>query len=269
MKRRLSCIRRAASGFLHQLLACTATGTARVALDVRWIGSHRGCRYPRFRYPTASSPSPTAACLRRAKNGHVRAGRPAGEPDLLGASRRTDQRRREQIYATFGMEFIDGKLYVHHSLRFSVYRRKAISGKKADRPDRDDQPAPGAWPLAARIRDQRPPCSGRVSARNGWLPLHRGGEGGTTMAGRDGTNWSASRRISIRMRLDGTELETFATGFRIAAQPRPLNAQDRFSLYDNNTTSTITKLPWRGPRRWRILRYPWILGRHALATCCR
>ena len=48
----------------------------------------------------------------------------------------------EQVYVAFSMEYIDGKLYVHHCPRFSVFADGGDAVRGADRPDRHDQPRP-------------------------------------------------------------------------------------------------------------------------------
>ncbi len=72
------------------------------------------------------------------------------------------------------MEYIDGKLYVHHSPRFSVFADGGEAGK--DRVDLIKTTNPAPWGSAARgknqINDHVP--AGFQLAMDG-LSLHRGG----------------------------------------------------------------------------------------------
>ncbi len=88
------------------------------------------------------------------------------------------------------------------------------------------------------------------------------------MVGRDGTKLELPLGGLIRMRLDGTELETFATGFRTVLNPA-MNAEGEIFLYDNNDHLNFQKSPWDRSTMADTTDTPGILGRRARATCCR
>jgi hypothetical protein len=162
----------------------------------------------------------------------------------------------EQIYATFGMEFIDGKLYVHHSPRFSVFTDGGDFSKQRTDLIATTNPAP--WGSAARgknqINDHVP--AGFQLAMDGYLYIAVGDKGIHGMVGRDGTKLELPLGGLIRMRLDGTELETFATGFRTVLNPA-LNAQDRVFLYDNNDHLNYHKVAVGEVHEGGYYGYPW------------
>jgi putative heme-binding domain-containing protein len=139
----------------------------------------------------------------------------------------------DRIYAVFGMEYIDGKLYVHHSPRFSVFTDGGEVGK--DRVDLIETTNPAPWGSAVRgknqINDHAP--AGFALGMDGYLYIAVGDKGIYGMVGRDGRRLELPLGGVIRMRPDATGLETFATGFRTVLNPA-LNAEGAIFLYDNN-----------------------------------
>ena len=162
----------------------------------------------------------------------------------------------EQIYAAFGMEFIDGKLYVHHSPRFSVFTDGGDTGR--DRVDLIETTNPAPWGSASRgknqINDHVP--AGFQVAMDGFLYIAVGDKGIHGMVGRDGTKLELPLGGLIRMRLDGTELETVATGFRTVLNPA-INAEGEIFLYDNNDHLNYHKVALGLVHEGGYYGYPW------------
>jgi putative heme-binding domain-containing protein len=162
----------------------------------------------------------------------------------------------EKIYAAFGMEYIDGKLYVHHSPRFSVF---GDGGETAgDRVDLIETTNPAPWGSAVRgknqINDHAP--AGFQLAMDGFFYIAVGDKGIHGMAGRDGTKLELPLGGLIRMRPDGTQLEAFATGFRTILNPA-INAEDEIFLYDNNDHLNFHKVAVAHVQEGAYYGYPW------------
>jgi putative membrane-bound dehydrogenase-like protein len=162
----------------------------------------------------------------------------------------------EQIYAAFSMEYIDGKLYVHHSPKFSVFADGGDTGK--DRVDLIEMTNPAPWGSAVRgknqINDHAP--AGFQPAMDGYLYIAVGDKGIHGMAGRDGTKLELPVGGLIRMRLDGTKLETFATGFRTVLNPA-INAEGAIFLFDNNDHLNFHKVAVGQVHDGGYYGYPW------------
>jgi putative heme-binding domain-containing protein len=146
----------------------------------------------------------------------------------------------DRVYVAFSMEYIDGKLYVHHCPRFSVF---ADGGDAtAGRTDLITTTNPAPWGSSSRgqnqINDHIP--AGFQLAMDGYLYIAVGDKGIYGFVGRDGRHLELPLGGVIRMRPDGTGAEVFATGFRTVLNPA-INARDEIFLYDNNDHLNIYK----------------------------
>jgi putative heme-binding domain-containing protein len=146
----------------------------------------------------------------------------------------------DHVYVAFSMEYIDGKLYVHHCPKFSVF---ADGGDAAvGRTDLIATTNPAPWGSSSRgpnqINDHIP--AGFQLAMDGYLYIAVGDKGIFGFVGRDGRRLELPLGGVIRMRPDGTGVEVFATGFRTVLNPA-IDARDEIFLYDNNDHLNIYK----------------------------
>ena len=125
----------------------------------------------------------------------------------------------DQVYVAFSMEYIDGKLYVHHCPRFSVFADGGDTA--AGRTDLIATTNPAPWGSSSRgknqINDHIP--AGFQLAMDGYLYIAVGDKGIHGFVGRDGRRLELPLGGVIRMRPDGTGAEVFATGFRTVLNP--------------------------------------------------
>jgi putative heme-binding domain-containing protein len=131
-----------------------------------------------------------------------------------------------RLYAVFGMLYLDGKLYVHHVPKISVFTDDDGVGK--DRVDLIECTNPN--PTQAGFNDHIP--SQIRLAMDGYLYLSTGDKGIYGFVGKDGRKLELRGGGIIRMRPDGTEAEVYCSGTRnhldIAIHP-----DDEMFTYDN------------------------------------
>jgi putative heme-binding domain-containing protein len=146
----------------------------------------------------------------------------------------------DKVYVAFSMEYVDGKLYVHHCPKFSVFTDGGDSS--AGRIDLIATTNPAPWGSSSRgqnqINDHIP--AGFQLAMDGYLYIAVGDKGIYGFVDRDGRRFELPLGGVIRMRPDGTSAEVYATGFRTVLNPA-LDAQDKIFLYDNNDHLNIYK----------------------------
>ena len=146
----------------------------------------------------------------------------------------------DHMYVAFSMEYIDGKLYVHHCPRFSVFADGGDTA--AGRTDLIATTNPAPWGSSTRganqINDHIP--AGAQLAMDGYLYLAVGDKGIHGFVGRDGRRLELPLGGVVRMRPDGTGAEVYATGFRTVLNPA-IDARDEIFLYDNNDHLNIYK----------------------------
>jgi putative heme-binding domain-containing protein len=161
-----------------------------------------------------------------------------------------------EIYAAFGMEYVDGKLYVHHSPRFSVFADGGDVAK--DRIDLIKTTNPAPWGSAVRgknqINDHAP--AGFQLAMDGYFYIAVGDKGIHGMVGSDARRLELPIGGLIRMRPDATRLETFATGFRTILNPA-VNAEGEIFVYDNNDHLNFHKVALGQVQDGGYYGYPW------------
>jgi putative membrane-bound dehydrogenase-like protein len=131
----------------------------------------------------------------------------------------------EGLYAVFGIQYLDGKVYVHHTPRFSVFTDDNGVGK--DRVDliecTNPRPAPGF--------NDHIPSNCRI-AMDGYLYISTGDKGIYGAVGKDGRTAEIFGGGIARMRPDGTGLEVYSTGTRNHLDVA-VTSEDELFTYDN------------------------------------
>src|SRR4051794_14396590 len=131
----------------------------------------------------------------------------------------------DNLYAVFGLEYIDGKLYVHHCPKLSVFDDGGAVGK--NRVDLIECTNPRPW---ANMNDHIP--SAIRLGMDGWIYMSTGDKGIFGAVGRDGSKAEIRGGGIMRFRPDGTHLEVYSTGTRNHLEVA-INAEDEKFTYDN------------------------------------
>jgi putative membrane-bound dehydrogenase-like protein len=131
----------------------------------------------------------------------------------------------ENLHAVFGMQYLDGRLYVHHVPKYSVFTDD--NGVGRDRKDlietTNPNPAPGFNDhIPAQIRP----------AMDGYFYMAVGDKGVYQCKGPDGRTAEIFGGGLLRMRPDGTGLEVYATGTRNHLDVA-VTSEDEMFTYDN------------------------------------
>jgi putative heme-binding domain-containing protein len=129
------------------------------------------------------------------------------------------------LYAVFGLRYIDGKVYVHHSPKFSVFDDD--HGVGVNRVDLIASDNPHPW--LPSFNDHIP--SGITLAMDGYFYITTGDKGILGAVGTDGRKLEMRGGI-YRMRPDGTGLEVYCTGTRNHLEVA-INSEDEMFTYDN------------------------------------
>src|SRR5688500_15246899 len=114
----------------------------------------------------------------------------------------------DKLYAVFGMQYLEGKLYVLHNPKFSVF--DAPAGVGANRLDLIESTHPNPWALDW---NDHVPANFKLGM-DGYFYIAVGDKGMYGAVGRDGKRLDLRGGGIVRMRPDGTGLEIFATGVR-------------------------------------------------------
>jgi putative membrane-bound dehydrogenase-like protein len=131
----------------------------------------------------------------------------------------------DKLYAVFGLYYMDGKLFVHHSPKFSVFDDCGTVGK--NRVDLIACTNPKPW---AGMNDHIP--SNFRLGMDGWFYMSTGDKGIYGAVGTDGSKAEIHGGGVMRFRPDGTHLEVFSTGSRNHLDVA-INAEDEIFTYDN------------------------------------
>ncbi len=132
----------------------------------------------------------------------------------------------ENLYAVFGLVYMDGKLYVHHSPKFSVFEDHGDIGK--NRVDLIDCTHPAPW---GGMNDHIP-ANVRL-AMDGKFYMSVGDKGIFGAVSRDGkTKAEIIGGGILRFDPDGNNLEVYCTGTRNHLD-MAINAEDEMFTYDN------------------------------------
>jgi glucose/arabinose dehydrogenase len=132
----------------------------------------------------------------------------------------------EQLHAVFGMQYLEGKLYVMHSPKFSVFRDDNSVGR--DREDLIEQTNPNPWALDW---NDHVPANFKL-AMDGYFYIAVGDKGLYGAVDRSGKRVDLHGGGVVRIRPDGTGLEVFCTGVRNIMDVA-INAEDEIFTYDN------------------------------------
>lgn len=130
------------------------------------------------------------------------------------------------LHAVFGLQYLEGKVYVLHNPKFSVFRDE--NGVGARQVDLIEQTNPNPWALDW---NDHIPANFRL-AMDGYFYVAVGDKGLYQCTGRDGSTVNLHGGGILRMRPDATELEVFSTGVRNILDVA-INAEDELFTYDN------------------------------------
>lgn len=132
----------------------------------------------------------------------------------------------EKLHAVFGIEYIDGKVYVHHPPFVSVFTDE--NGVAKDRTDLITSTNPKPW--GGSFNDHIP-ANFRLGM-DGFLYMSVGDKGIYGAVGTDGSTAELYGGGVLRLRPDGSQLEVFSSGTRNHLDVA-LNAEDELFTYDN------------------------------------
>ena len=132
----------------------------------------------------------------------------------------------ESLYAVFGMQYLEGKLYVLHNPKFSVFDDNA--GVGTNRRELIEQTNPKPWALDW---NDHVPANFKL-AMDGYFYVAVGDKGLYGARGTDGREVNLAVGGVVRIRPDGTGLEIFSSGVRNILDVA-INAEDEIFTYDN------------------------------------
>jgi putative heme-binding domain-containing protein len=130
------------------------------------------------------------------------------------------------LHAVFGLQYMDGKIYVHHTPKFSVF--EDFHGMGINRVDMITNDNPHPW--APTFNDHIP--SGFDLAMDGYFYFTTGDKGIKGAVGLDGRKIEMHGGGMYRMRPDGTGLEVYCTGTRNHLEAA-INSEDEMFTFDN------------------------------------
>ncbi len=129
------------------------------------------------------------------------------------------------LYAVFGLAYVEGKLFVHHCPKVTVFRDDESVGK-----DPVDLFQTNPHPWAGGFNDHIP--ANLHFAMDGYFYLATGDKGIYGAVGKDGSKAELQGGGIIRFRPDGTELEVYSSGTRNHLDVA-INAETEMFTYDN------------------------------------
>ncbi|HTI73218.1 MAG TPA: HEAT repeat domain-containing protein [Candidatus Limnocylindria bacterium] len=132
----------------------------------------------------------------------------------------------DKLHAVFGMQYLEGRLYVLHNPQFSSFRDDEGIGR--DRVDLIAQTNPNPWALDW---NDHVPANFRLGV-DGYFYVAVGDKGLYGAKGRDGSQVSLHGGGILRLRPDGTELEIYCRGVRNIMDVAINDGEDLFT-YDN------------------------------------
>jgi putative membrane-bound dehydrogenase-like protein len=136
----------------------------------------------------------------------------------------------DKLYAVFGLAYYDGKLFVHHSPKFTVFTDDVESGTGKNPADYYDTDNPATWG-AGNLNDHIP-AQIRL-AMDGWFYMSSGDKGVYGLVSKiDGSKVELRGGGVIRFRPDGTHFEVYTSGTRNHLDIS-INAEDEIFSYDN------------------------------------
>lgn len=132
----------------------------------------------------------------------------------------------DKLYAPFGLQYLEGRLYVLHNPKFSVFEDAGDHG--TNRVDLIEQTNPNA---SALEWNDHVPANFRL-AMDGYFYMAVGDKGIYGAVGRDGKRVDLPGGGILRLRPDGTALEPFCLGVRNILDVA-MDAEDELFTYDN------------------------------------
>ena len=174
------------------------------------------CAAPDGRVFVAEDPMDISAPRADAQEGRVLCFRSDGTRSVFA----------DHLHAVFGMQYLEGKLYVLHNPKFTVFTDH--NGVGAERVDLIESVQPTPWALDW---NDHVPANFRL-AMDGYFYLAVGDKGVYGAVGRDGRRVDIHGGGVLRLRPDGTELEIYCSGTRNILDVA-LNAEDEMFTYDN------------------------------------
>lgn len=132
----------------------------------------------------------------------------------------------ERLHAVFGMQYLEGRLYVLHNPYFSVFDDDNGTGR--NRTELVEQTNPNPWALDW---NDHVPANFKL-AMDGFFYVAVGDKGLFGARGRDGRQVDLHGGGIVRIRPDGTGLEVFSTGVRNILDVGITSEDDLFT-YDN------------------------------------
>jgi putative membrane-bound dehydrogenase-like protein len=132
----------------------------------------------------------------------------------------------DELHAVFGMQYLDGKLYVLHNPKLTVFRDDAGVGR--DPVDLIASTNPEPWALEW---NDHVPANFRLGM-DGYFYLAVGDKGLFGCTGTDGRRVDLRGGGIVRLRPDGTGLEIFSTGVRNILDVA-ITSEDELFTYDN------------------------------------
>jgi putative membrane-bound dehydrogenase-like protein len=133
----------------------------------------------------------------------------------------------DNLHAVFGMQYLDGKLYVLHNPKLTVFTDDPTGVAKGRR-DLIESTNPKPWALDW---NDHVPANFRL-AMDGYLYVAVGDKGVYGAVGTDGRRVDLRGGGILRLRPDGSELEVFSTGVRNVLDVA-MNDEDEIFTYDN------------------------------------
>ena len=131
----------------------------------------------------------------------------------------------EKLHAVYGLAYLDGKVYVHHCPKFSVFTDDNGVGK-----DRKDLIATTNPKPNTGFNDHIP--ANMRLGMDGWFYMSTGDKGIFGAVGTDGSKAEIYGGGVLRFRPDGSRLEVYSTGTRNHLDVA-INAEDEIFTYDN------------------------------------
>ncbi len=132
----------------------------------------------------------------------------------------------DQLHAVFGMQYLDGRLYVLHNPKFTVFRDDAGVGR--DPVDLIASTNPEPWALEW---NDHVPANFRLGM-DGYFYIAVGDKGLFGCTGTDGRRIDLRGGGIVRLRPDGTGLEVFSRGVRNILDVA-ITSDDELFTYDN------------------------------------
>jgi putative membrane-bound dehydrogenase-like protein len=133
----------------------------------------------------------------------------------------------DSLHAVFGMQYLDGRLYVLHNPKLTVFTDDG-SGVGQDRRNLIESTNPNPWALDW---NDHVPANFRL-AMDGYLYVAVGDKGVYGAVGTDGRRVDLRGGGILRLRPDGSGLEIFSTGVRNILDVA-VNDEDEIFTYDN------------------------------------